>query len=79
MRNAPGSTVVAPYSLRPRAGAPVSTPIAWSDVDDPSLRPDGFRLRDLRARLDARGDAWRDLRVRLGSASAALDALAKIA
>lgn len=79
MRNAPGATVVAPYSLRPRAGAPVSTPIAWSDVDDPTLRPDGFHLRDVRARLDQRGDPWRDLRVRLGSASATLAALAKLA
>jgi bifunctional non-homologous end joining protein LigD len=76
MRNAPGATVVAPYALRPRKGAPVSTPIAWSDVDDPTLRPDGFGLRDLRARLDERGDPWRELRARLGSASAALAALA---
>lgn len=75
MRNAPGSTVVAPYSLRPRAGAPLSAPIAWRDVDDPALRPDGIRLRELRARLDAHGDPWRDLRARLGSASAALAAL----
>jgi bifunctional non-homologous end joining protein LigD len=75
MRNAPGATSVAPYSLRPRAGAPLSAPIAWSELDDPALRPDGVRLRELRARLDERGDPWRDLRANVGSASAALGRL----
>lgn len=78
MRSAIGATLVAPYSLRGKPGAPVSAPIAWSDVDDPALAADGVRLRDLRARLDRRGDPWRDLRARPGSvadAARALDAL----
>jgi bifunctional non-homologous end joining protein LigD len=78
MRNAPGATVVAAYSLRPRAGAPLSMPITWPDVDDPALRPDGFRLRELRAHVDARGDAWRDLRASVGSAQVALRSLEKL-
>ena len=79
MRNAPGATVVAPYSLRGRAAAPVSVPIGWPEVEDPALRPDGFTLRDLRARLDAVGDPWAGLRARcacLADASAKLDAFA---
>jgi bifunctional non-homologous end joining protein LigD len=75
MRNAPGATMIAPYSVRPRRGAPVSAPIAWEEVEDPALAPDGFRLRELRARLDARGDPWTDLRKAPGSALAALQAL----
>jgi bifunctional non-homologous end joining protein LigD len=71
MRNAMGATVVAPYSLRPRPGAPVSAPIDWRDVDDPALAPDGFKLRDLRERLDAWGDPWSELRARPGSIAAA--------
>jgi bifunctional non-homologous end joining protein LigD len=67
MRNAIGATLVAPYSLRGRPGAPVSAPIAWSDVDDPALAADAIGLRDLRNRLDHRGDPWRDLREELGS------------
>jgi bifunctional non-homologous end joining protein LigD len=78
MRNTPGATMVAPYSLRPRAGAPVSAPIEWRDVDDPALRADGITLRDVRARLDAHGDPWSTLRARVGSASAALAALAAL-
>ena len=79
MRNAIGATVVAPYSLRGRPGAPVSAPITWSELGDPALGPDGIRLRDLRARLDGRGDPWRELRARVGSVSAALRGVANLA
>ncbi len=75
MRNAIGATLVAPYSLRGRPGAPVSAPIAWSELDDPALRADGIRLRELRSRIDRRGDPWRDLRALPGSVAGALRAL----
>jgi bifunctional non-homologous end joining protein LigD len=78
MRNAIGATLVAPYSLRGKPGAPLSAPIAWSDVDDPALRADGVRLRDLRAWLDHRGDPWRDLRAAPGSVASAQRALADV-
>ena len=60
MRNAPGATIVAPYSLRARPGAPVSAPIAWSELD--AVTPDGFRLKDVLSRLDRIGDPWKNLR-----------------
>jgi len=78
MRNAIGATLVAPYSLRGRPGAPVSAPIEWGELDDPNLRADAIRLGELRDRLDRRGDPWADLRADVGSvarASSALDAL----
>lgn len=78
MRNAIGATVVAPYSLRGRPGAPVSAPIAWSELDDPALCADGIRLRDLRGWLDRRGDPWQALRARAGVVSAARRALAAL-
>lgn len=79
MRNAPGATIIAPYSLRGRPGAPLSAPITWDELDDDALRADGVTLRTIRARLDTIGDPWRELRARVGSiaaAAAALDALA---
>jgi bifunctional non-homologous end joining protein LigD len=79
MRNGIGATLVAPYSLRGRPGAPVSAPIAWNELDDPALCADGIRLRDLRARLDRRGDPWHALRARAGVVSAAHRALAALA
>jgi len=78
MRNAPGATFAAAYSLRGKRGAPVSAPIAWSELDDPALRADGFGLRAMRARLDKLGDPWAKLRARVGSVAAALRALDSI-
>jgi bifunctional non-homologous end joining protein LigD len=54
-------TVVAPYSVRPRAGAPVATPITWDELDDPALRPDRWTIASLPTRLEAAGDPWRDM------------------
>jgi len=79
MRNAIGATLVAPYALRGRPGAPLSAPIEWSDVDDAALTADGIRLRDVRAWLDRRGDPWRDLRARSGSVAGAARALDRLA
>ncbi len=74
MRNTPGATVVAPYSLRGKPTAPVAAPIEWDELDD--VTPDGISLRDVRARLDRRGDPWKTLRASPGSIRTALDALA---
>jgi bifunctional non-homologous end joining protein LigD len=77
MRNAIGATLVAPYSLRGRPGAPVAAPIAWSELDDP-LCAEGIGLRDLRGRLDRRGDPWQALRAHAGVVSTARRALAAL-
>ena len=44
-QNQPIKTLVAPYAVRPIAGAPVSAPIRWSELDDPDLRPTRARAR----------------------------------
>jgi bifunctional non-homologous end joining protein LigD len=75
MRNALGATFVAPYSLRGKPGAPISAPIAWKELDDPKLRADAFRLRDIRKRLDKVGDPWAKLRAKPISVKAALNRL----
>ena len=77
-RNALGSTFVAAYSLRGKSGAPVSTPIEWSELDDKKLRSDGFTLKNVRQRLAKKGDPWRDLRKYAGSVNKALRALTKL-
>ena len=60
-QNAINKTLVAPYSPRAAAGAPVSAPIDWDELDDPSLRPDVFTIRDFPARLAQRGDPFRQV------------------
>jgi len=58
-QNVKNKTLVAPYSPRPAPGAPVSVPIEWAELDDPSLRPDGFTIRAVFDRLAERGDPFR--------------------
>ena len=57
-QNAVNKTLVAPYSPRAAAGAPVSAPIDWEELDDPSLSPDGFTIRSVLSRLAVRGDLF---------------------
>jgi bifunctional non-homologous end joining protein LigD len=62
-----GKTMVSPYSLRARDGAPVSTPLHWSEVEalarrrTTSLPADEFAKHTLRTtpkRLQSEGDLW---------------------
>ncbi len=57
-RNAYAQTAVAPYSVRPRAGAPVAAPVTWDEVAEDTLKPDGFSMR---ATLE-RPDLWKTFR-----------------
>ena len=57
-QNAINKTLVAPYSPRATAGAPVSAPIAWDELEDPKLRPDRYTIRSILKRLDERGDLF---------------------
>ena len=58
-QNESHKTLVAPYSPRAVAGATVSAPIDWAELDDPDLRPDGFTIRTMPERLAAKGDLFR--------------------
>jgi len=52
--------MAAPYAVRPREGAPVSTPLDWKDVT-PRLDPLDFNIRTVPLRMSRKGDSWRDL------------------
>ncbi|WP_309135231.1 DNA polymerase ligase N-terminal domain-containing protein [Cellulomonas sp.] len=58
-QNAINKTLVAPYSPRAAAGAPVSAPITWDELDEPWLRPDAFTVRTVLDRIAERGDPFR--------------------
>jgi bifunctional non-homologous end joining protein LigD len=57
-QNAANKTLVAPYAVRPAAGAPVSAPITWDELDDPELRPDRWTIRTAIARVARVGDLF---------------------
>ena len=54
LRNTPHSTSVAPWSLRPRRGAPVAAPLLWEELS--TVDPDGVLLRTVEDRVDS--DPW---------------------
>lgn len=59
LRNAVGATAIAPYALRARANAPVSTPITWDELAAGDLRFDHFNVRNIPERLSRmRKDPW---------------------
>ena len=57
-QNASIKTLVAPYAVRPAAGAPVSAPITWDELDDPDLRPDRWTIREMPERVERVGDLF---------------------
>jgi bifunctional non-homologous end joining protein LigD len=59
-QNRRGQTLAAPYCLRPRPGAPVSTPLRWSEMT-PDLDPRQFSIHSIQERVDALGDLWREV------------------
>ncbi|HLA15853.1 MAG TPA: DNA ligase D [Candidatus Limnocylindrales bacterium] len=57
-QNAFIKTLVAPYAVRPQPGAPVSAPIGWDELDDPSLTADRWTIRTIVDRVRAVGDLF---------------------
>lgn len=58
LQNARGKAVAAPYSVRPRPGATVSTPLSWADVKS-GVDPRDFSIVTVPQRLKKRGDLFR--------------------
>lgn len=59
-RNAYGQTMIAPYSLRARAGAPAATPLELGEVA--RATPDGHGLANMARRLRQKRDPWTGMR-----------------
>lgn len=57
LQNSRGQTVAAPYSVRPKPGATVSTPLEWKEVND-QLRIADYNIRNTLDRIQDKGDLW---------------------
>ncbi|WP_192821664.1 DNA ligase D [Rufibacter sp. LB8] len=58
MQNAIAQTIAAPYCVRPRAGATVSTPLQWKEVKK-GLHPTQFTIKNVPARVQKLGDLFK--------------------
>src|SRR5207244_4232658 len=73
-QNGEGKTIASVYSVRPRPGAPVSTPLRWDEVKE-GLDPARFTMDVVQQRVAQHGDLFEGVlttRQRLNDALKAL-------
>lgn len=58
LQNSRGQTLAAPYCLRPKPGALVSTPLQLSELKQ-GLDPKAFNIHTIEKRLEKVGDLWK--------------------
>ena len=73
-QNGPGKTNASVYSVRPRAGAPVSTPLRWEEVVS-GLDPEAFTMEVVLDRVARDGDLFAGVLAGKQSLARALRAL----
>ena len=73
-QNGEGKTIASAYLVRPRAGAPVSTPLRWEEVDE-NLNPAIYTMDVVLARVEQHGDLYEGVLNTKQSLGAALRAL----
>jgi bifunctional non-homologous end joining protein LigD len=56
-QNGWGKTIASVYSVRPRPGAPVSTPLRWEELRS-GLRPSDFGMAGVLERIARQGDLF---------------------
>ena len=73
-QNGEGKTIASAYSVRPKPGAPVSTPLRWDEVNE-SLDPAAFTMEAVLDRVAREGDLFGGVLTTPQSLSAALKTL----
>ena len=73
-QNGEGKTIASVYSVRPKPGAPVSTPLRWEEVDE-SLDPRAFTMEAVLERVASHGDLFEGVLTTKQSLARALKAL----
>lgn len=77
-RNGYSATFAPAYAVRARAGAPVSAPCTWEELERGAVGPRSFTLRTMAGRVATVGDLWSDMRRRGRSLTRPLQKLRKI-
>jgi len=60
-QNSIGRNTAAPYTLRARLGATVSTPLTWEEIADGRFRPPDFTIHTVPQRVQKLGDPFANL------------------
>lgn len=76
-RNGYSATFAAAYAVRAKSGAPVSAPCTWEEIDEGTVHPRSFTLRNMAGRIEEAGDLWADLNKRKRSLTRAIARLRK--
>ncbi|MCW3491437.1 non-homologous end-joining DNA ligase [Dethiobacter alkaliphilus] len=58
LQNLWGQTINAPYTVRPRPKAPVSTPLTWEEALSGKVSPSDFTIKNIFSRLEEKGDLF---------------------
>jgi bifunctional non-homologous end joining protein LigD len=74
-QNGEGKTIASAYSVRPKPGAPVSTPLTWDEVND-KLNPSIYTMPVVLERVRRHGDLYAGVLTTRQSLSKALKRLA---
>jgi bifunctional non-homologous end joining protein LigD len=73
-QNGEGKTIASVYSVRPKPGAPVSTPLTWEEVND-KLNPSIYSMDVVLERVKSKGDLYKGVLTTRQSLSKALKKL----
>ena len=73
-QNGEGKTIASVYSVRPKAGAPVSTPLRWDEVNE-KLNPSIYTMDVVLARVEQHGDLFEGVLTTKQSLARALRAI----
>jgi bifunctional non-homologous end joining protein LigD len=57
-QNSVGRNSAAPYTVRARPGAPVSTPLTWKEIADGTVRPGDLTMKTVPGRVKTLGDLF---------------------
>ena len=77
-RNGYSATFAAAYTVRARAGAPVSAPCTWEELERGDIGPRSLTLRGMEQRIATVGDLWADMLRRKRSLQKPIERLRKL-
>lgn len=60
LRNAWSATAVAPYGVRAKEGAPIATPLKWSELSN-IISAQHYTIKNIFQRIARVGDLWKDI------------------